>query len=88
MINSYFKEDIVKHLASIIDYGIISRYSFRGIEELIIKSSFVDELEKNYFDSNRSIDQNITRYCRQVDTSAAVAVGQWSLCMGECCHSA
>ena len=59
MINSYFKEDIVKHLASIIDYGIISRYSFRGIEELIIKSSFVDELEKNYFDSNRSIDQNI-----------------------------
>lgn len=52
MIKSFYKDDIIKHLAAVLTYGIEKNYSFSGIEDLIISSDFVNNLENNEYDIN------------------------------------
>lgn len=50
MIKAFYKDDIVKHLAAVITYGLEKKYSFSAIENLIVSSDFVNKLENNEYD--------------------------------------
>ncbi len=57
MIQSFYKEDITKRLAAIITYGLNGKYSYGTIEERIVASPFVNCLEKNFYNSEESIEK-------------------------------
>ncbi len=57
MIQTFYKEDITKRLAAIITYGLNGKYSCGTIEERIIASPFTNRLEKNFYDSEESIEK-------------------------------
>ena len=59
MIQVFYKEDITKRLAALITYGLSSQYSCTAIEERIIASPFVNRLERNFFDSEESIEKAV-----------------------------
>jgi len=59
MINVIYKEDIIRCLASLISYGINNNYSYSFIEENILCSSFINNLENNKFDINKSYEEYI-----------------------------
>lgn len=50
MIKSFYKDDIIKHLAAVITYGTNKSYSFSAIEDLIVSSEFINKLENNDYD--------------------------------------
>lgn len=50
MIKVFYQNDIIDRLAAIFTYGLNNGYSYETIEERIISSPFVNNLEKNEYD--------------------------------------
>ena len=57
MIKTFYQEDIINRLAAIITYGLNEGYSYKSIEEHLISSSFVNDLEKNKYDIESKIEK-------------------------------
>ena len=57
MIQVFYKEDLTMRLAAIVAYGLSEKYSYGAIEERIVASPFANRLEKNFFDSEESIEK-------------------------------
>ena len=57
MIKTFYQEDIVNRLGAIITYGLNKGYSYRSIEEHIIHSSFVNDLENNEYNIESKIER-------------------------------
>ena len=57
MIKVYYEKDIIDKLAALISYGIDNGYSYKSIEEHIVSSSFINELEHNQYNINLSIER-------------------------------
>lgn len=49
MLKLYNKEQIINNLASILTYGIDECYSFKSIQERLIKSNFINNLENEIY---------------------------------------
>lgn len=56
MIRTFYQEDIIFRLAAILTYGISNGYSYKSIEEHVISSVLINELEKNEYDINSQIE--------------------------------
>lgn len=50
MIQAYYKEDIINRLAVLITYGLNNKYTFTSIEEYILSSKIINDLENNQYD--------------------------------------
>lgn len=59
MISALEEEDIIKILALLLDYGIEHRYNYKNIEQRIINSKFIKDLENNEFDVNKDNEDYI-----------------------------
>lgn len=57
MIKVFYQNDIIDRLAAIFTYGLNNGYSYETIEERIISSPFVNNLEKNEYDIESKIDK-------------------------------
>ena len=57
MIKVFYQHDIIDRLAAIFTYGLNNGYSYETIEERIISSPFVNNLEKNEYDIESKIDK-------------------------------
>lgn len=57
MIKVFYQNDIIDRLAAIFTYGLNNGYSYETIEERIISSPFVNNLEKNEYDIESKIDE-------------------------------
>lgn len=57
MIKTFYQEDIITRLAAIITYGLNEGYSYKSIEEHIVSSSFINELENNEYNIESKIER-------------------------------
>lgn len=57
MIKTFYQEDIINRLASLITYGIEKGYSYKAIEEHISSSIFVNDLENNHYNIESKIEK-------------------------------
>lgn len=56
MIKIFYKNDIINRLSAIITFGVSRGYSYTYIEEMVISSNFIIDLENNYYNSSLSIE--------------------------------
>lgn len=56
MIKTFYQDDIINCLAAIITYGLNNEYSYKAIEERIIASTFICDLENNKYDIEIKIE--------------------------------
>lgn len=57
MIKTFYQEDIVNRLAAVITFGLDNLYSFNAIEERILASSFINDLENNEYNIESKIEE-------------------------------
>lgn len=55
MIKAFYSDDIINKLGAIFTYAINNNYSALSAEDLIINSSFINELENNRYNINLSV---------------------------------
>ena len=82
MIKTYYKEEIISTLAAIINYGINKQYSFKVIEENIVYSSFICDLEDNKYDLSKTIE-DIIKETYKVDSIDGYDISFKSLFLAE-----
>ena len=51
MIKTFYQEDIINRLAALITYGLNNQYSYKSIEEHIVSSLFINDLENGQFNN-------------------------------------
>ena len=57
MINAFYQDDIINHLAALFSYGLNNGYSCKAIEERISASKFINELENNKYEVESKIEK-------------------------------
>ncbi len=82
MIKVFYKEEIISTLAAIINYGINKQYSFKVIEENIVHSSFICDLEDNKYDLSKTIE-DIIKETYKVDSIEDYDISFKSLFLAE-----
>ena len=74
MIKVFYQEDIIYRLAAIITYGINNGYSYKNIEERIVSSYFINELENNKYDIECTIENIVeTIYKTKLNKEADIS---------------
>ena len=74
MIRTFYQDDIINRLAAIITYGIDSGYSYKSIEEHIVNSTFVNDLENNQYDIESKIETIVeSTYHIKLDKEADIS---------------
>ncbi len=82
MIKSFYEDDIVKILSSLISYGLDNLYSPTSIEEHIASSFFINGLEHNEYDIETKIEDAVgTSYKKKIDSPIDISYG--ALFLGE-----
>lgn len=62
MIKIFYRENIINRLAAIITFGLSKGYSYKSIEESLVCSNFINNLEKGYYDiesTNESVIEDV-----------------------------
>jgi|GEM_PF-3155162 len=57
MIRTFYQEDIINRLAAILTYGLNEGYSYKSIEERVVESTFVNNLERNQYDIGCKVER-------------------------------
>ena len=75
MIKTFYEENIINHLAAIITYGLNSSYSYKSIEEHIVRSPFVNALENNEYNIELKMEKVVeTTYDVSFVTKADISI--------------
>lgn len=82
MIKTYYQNDIINRLAAIITYGLSEGYSYTSIEEHIVSSSFINELENNEYDIESKIE-NIVESTYKITLNKSADISFKSLFLAE-----
>lgn len=59
MIKSFYQKDIIKRLAAVLTFGINERYSYLSVQERLIASNFINQLEDGEYDINLTCEDVI-----------------------------
>ena len=75
MIKTFYQEDIINHLAAIITYGLNEGYSYKSIEEHIVRAPFINSLENNEYNIELKMETAVgMAYSVSLDTKVDISI--------------